>query len=271
MHQRFSLHLCLSFNPWSWIQNHHLAPQLKPKHPKHNMQTDMDLKPPNLAFLFPGAFYQIWFKFSEWCGAPWEWAGPQSKCQPHKIPRFQVGMPCLEVKSQPEESSQPPGQGAGRACTKNISALPLPWVIPHTNPGQVIPSNGKHLSILRFQIHSSEPNLTLWVTLGTSLSITAGEAISWFCCFLHTPLTTSSNFSTSTKKCELVKDPAGLKIKKENINPPKSRENHRCAEQRSWQQASEQENPMGRARWEPGMWGGIFQSWLAAGSCSVKY
>lgn len=120
------------------------------------------------------------------------------------------------------------GQGAGRAFTESISALPLPGVIPHPNPGQIIHLKGKLLSIpTTNSLLRAKLNPLSAPALGISLPVTAGEAISWFCCLLHTPLTTPSNFTTSTKKLELVKDPAVLKIKKENIknHKNKSREN----------------------------------------------
>lgn len=107
------------------------------------------------------------------------------------------------------------GQGVSRAFTRKHLCPPAPLGYSYTSPGQIIHCNGKHLKIPRAaQVPTTNSLLRAKFNplsdpaLGISLSIAAGEAISWLYCLLHTPLTTSSNFSTSAKKYELVKDPA---------------------------------------------------------------
>lgn len=67
--------------------------------------------------------------------------------------------------------------------------------------------------------------------------------------------------------------PTALKIKKENVNPPKSREEpcpYTGVQSRRWQEAAEQEYHMGRSKMRAGNVRRDY-SVLAAGSCSVKY
>lgn len=162
----------------------------------------------------------------------------------------------LDTEPNPSLTTQPGSRWEGITQTswgrewaelspKSISALPLPWVTPtqaQVRSFTAMENISKFPELHRFPqpIHSSEPNLTLWVTqhlefLLPSLQEKQSHGSIAFSTLPSPPqvISVPAQRNMNLSKMQLL--PTALKIKKENINPPQIKRRtlsiDRCAEQ----------------------------------------
>lgn len=228
-------------------------------------------KPPQIwHFPFLGLFTSCGLSFPTGVGH-WELLGNELDTEPNASLTTQPG-------SRWEGITQTSwGREWAELSPKSISALPLPWVTPtqaQVRSFTAMENISKFPELHRFPqpIHSSEPNLTLWVTqhlefLLPSLQEKQSHGSIAFSTLPSPPqvISVPAQRNMNLSKMQLL--PTALKRKKENITPPNQEKNpvHRqvCRAGGGRRQQSRSTTWEG-ARWELGMWGGIIQSWQLA-------